>query len=330
MEHLPVHLAYEAMLGGPIQYRWMYPFERFMDDSKRSVKNKAKVEGSICASYLHRETTFFCSHYFKRFMLVPRNNRNEMESETDRHPPTLSIFNQPGRYSGKQSKHWLTEAEWNSAHVHILINCNELKPYHEEFLQSDSNASASTYTDFPIWFKQQGSQSMPIHDNPDEDLNEDALPDGLLPDLPPGWIMPTAKGFFPSKEASKNITNTLKDVFRHPVTSYHQIDEEIRNNVFFERFRTLVKWDPAHEEQVKVLFHSKASKRLSDIFNQARKQNKRPSWIGRELWETLLALFDKPEEKDKRQKAKENRASSKGGSMYTGGSVNQIQHAQDM
>ncbi|KAK7281657.1 hypothetical protein RIF29_09841 [Crotalaria pallida] len=114
----------------------------------------------------------------------------------------------------------------------------------------------------------QGSQSMPIPDGPDEDLNEDALPDGFLPDLPPGWIMPTAKG----------------------------------NNVFFERFRTLVKWDPAHEEQVKVLFHSKASKRLSDIFNQARKKNKRPSWIGPELWETLLALFDIPEEKKQARK----------------------------
>ena len=28
MEHLPVHLAYEARVGGPQQYRWMYPFER--------------------------------------------------------------------------------------------------------------------------------------------------------------------------------------------------------------------------------------------------------------------------------------------------------------
>ncbi|XP_039120731.1 uncharacterized protein LOC120257299 [Dioscorea cayenensis subsp. rotundata] len=28
MEHLPVHLAYEAWIAGPIQYRWMYPFER--------------------------------------------------------------------------------------------------------------------------------------------------------------------------------------------------------------------------------------------------------------------------------------------------------------
>ena len=28
MEHLPRHLAEEAYLGGPVQYRWMYPFER--------------------------------------------------------------------------------------------------------------------------------------------------------------------------------------------------------------------------------------------------------------------------------------------------------------
>ncbi|BAT83997.1 hypothetical protein VIGAN_04125700 [Vigna angularis var. angularis] len=28
MEHLPIHLPYEARLGGPVHYRWMYPFER--------------------------------------------------------------------------------------------------------------------------------------------------------------------------------------------------------------------------------------------------------------------------------------------------------------
>lgn len=27
MEHLPIHLVYEAKVGGPVQYRWMYPFE---------------------------------------------------------------------------------------------------------------------------------------------------------------------------------------------------------------------------------------------------------------------------------------------------------------
>ena len=28
MEHLSVHLPFEVKVGGPVQYRWMYPFER--------------------------------------------------------------------------------------------------------------------------------------------------------------------------------------------------------------------------------------------------------------------------------------------------------------
>ena len=28
MKHLPLHLPYEALMCGPVQYRWMYPFER--------------------------------------------------------------------------------------------------------------------------------------------------------------------------------------------------------------------------------------------------------------------------------------------------------------
>jgi hypothetical protein len=27
-KHLPIHLPFEAKVWGPIQYRWMYPFER--------------------------------------------------------------------------------------------------------------------------------------------------------------------------------------------------------------------------------------------------------------------------------------------------------------
>jgi hypothetical protein len=28
MEHLPVHLPFEVKVGGPVQYRWIYPLER--------------------------------------------------------------------------------------------------------------------------------------------------------------------------------------------------------------------------------------------------------------------------------------------------------------
>ena len=30
MVHLPIHLASEAKIAGPVQYRWMYPIERYV------------------------------------------------------------------------------------------------------------------------------------------------------------------------------------------------------------------------------------------------------------------------------------------------------------
>ncbi|WVY94426.1 hypothetical protein V8G54_033514 [Vigna mungo] len=129
MEHIPIHFPYEARLGGLVQYRWMYPFKRFMGYAKRSFKNKARVEGSICASYLHKETTHFCSYYFKNFMLTPQSNRNEADIEIER--TTLSAFDEGGHHSGRESTNWLSDEELKSAHVHVLVNCNEVQSYLE-------------------------------------------------------------------------------------------------------------------------------------------------------------------------------------------------------
>jgi len=79
-----------------------------MSDSKRSIKNKAKVEGSIITFYLYRETTYFCSYYFNNFMLSPRNWRNEVECQRD--VSTLFVFQQHGRHARRESIHWLTDA----------------------------------------------------------------------------------------------------------------------------------------------------------------------------------------------------------------------------
>jgi hypothetical protein len=47
MQHLLVHLPYEAKIGGPQQYRWMYHIERALKRLRAMVRNKAKVEGCI-------------------------------------------------------------------------------------------------------------------------------------------------------------------------------------------------------------------------------------------------------------------------------------------
>ncbi|KAI9118810.1 hypothetical protein K1719_010255 [Acacia pycnantha] len=69
MEHFPVHLAYEAKVGGPQQYRWMYPFERFLRTLKKKIKNPRYIEGSIAEAFLVEEATKFASYYYPPEMI---------------------------------------------------------------------------------------------------------------------------------------------------------------------------------------------------------------------------------------------------------------------
>ena len=64
MQHLPIHLPYEVELGGPVNYRWMYIFERNFKKFKAKAKNKIFVAGSIVESYINEEIAFFSEHYF--------------------------------------------------------------------------------------------------------------------------------------------------------------------------------------------------------------------------------------------------------------------------
>ncbi|GJS01251.1 hypothetical protein Tco_0317759 [Tanacetum coccineum] len=64
MIHLVIHLPLEALEGGLIRPRWMFPFERYMKKLKGYVRNKAKLEGSIAEGYVAEEALTFSSHYF--------------------------------------------------------------------------------------------------------------------------------------------------------------------------------------------------------------------------------------------------------------------------
>jgi hypothetical protein len=64
MQHLLVHIPYEAKVGIPMQYRWMYHIERALKYHRAMVGNIARVEGSIAESFLLKEITYFSSVYF--------------------------------------------------------------------------------------------------------------------------------------------------------------------------------------------------------------------------------------------------------------------------
>ncbi|PHT52637.1 hypothetical protein CQW23_07099 [Capsicum baccatum] len=99
MEHLPVHLPYEAKIAGPVQYRWIYPFKRSLGTLKRMIENKESVEGSICEAYLMTESTLLFSHYFEPHVMIHNHNvvQNGDGGIVEDVGGNLSIFTHPGR-----------------------------------------------------------------------------------------------------------------------------------------------------------------------------------------------------------------------------------------
>jgi hypothetical protein len=64
MQHLLVHLPYEAKVGGHVQYRWMYHIERTLKKLRAMVGNKRRVEGCIAEEFKYNEIASFTGLYF--------------------------------------------------------------------------------------------------------------------------------------------------------------------------------------------------------------------------------------------------------------------------
>ena len=132
MVHLLVHLPEEAKIAGPVQYRWMYPIERYLRILKSYVRNKAKPEGSIAEAYIADECLTFCSRYLNeidtKFNRIARNeDRNSVCGDNER----LEIFSHSGRPLGAPRQNTLTVEVKRAAHLYILNNCSEVWPFIE-------------------------------------------------------------------------------------------------------------------------------------------------------------------------------------------------------
>ncbi|KAK1434348.1 hypothetical protein QVD17_00087 [Tagetes erecta] len=139
MEHLVIHLAHEALLGGPVQYRWMYQYERKLGMIKKRIRNKSRVEGSITREHLVNEIATYCSLYFDP-TIETRHNR-EPRNFAPQHPSylsgdsQLSVFVVPSKrlYKNTGKKRPMDDVELKKAHTYILLNCEEVTSYVDEF-----------------------------------------------------------------------------------------------------------------------------------------------------------------------------------------------------
>ncbi|GMP65663.1 hypothetical protein CsSME_00026365 [Camellia sinensis var. sinensis] len=164
MVHLAIHLPYEARLGGPVQYRWMYPIERMLGLLKGFVGNKARPEGSIAEAYISKECTMFCSMYLHGVETV--FNREERNYDGGDNGPGLAIFTQNVRPFGQLPRAIdVSVADRELAHWFVLHNSLEVDEYLEEHklvLQQKYGSSCNIATrqckEFPKWFKHRMNQ----------------------------------------------------------------------------------------------------------------------------------------------------------------------------
>ncbi|GJT68551.1 hypothetical protein Tco_1020031 [Tanacetum coccineum] len=127
MVHLSVHLISEAKLGGPVQYRWMYPIERFLMRLKSYVRNKAQPEGSIAEGYIKEECLTFYARYFEgveTFMNRPLRNDDIILTKE------IYMLNSGGSKLGKVEIVELDGTLFAQAHRYVLLNHPKIQPLH--------------------------------------------------------------------------------------------------------------------------------------------------------------------------------------------------------
>ncbi|KAH7845791.1 hypothetical protein Vadar_006051 [Vaccinium darrowii] len=158
MVHLAIHLAHEAIIAGPVRYRWMYPIERFLRTLKDSVRNKAHPEGSIVEAYIDKECLTFCSMYLTDS--ETRFNREERNYDGGQvHLPSkLPLFTCNARPLGAVDIKKLNLEDYSKARWYILNNCIEVESYlqkHKEEIQEQSpmNVEQRHQSEFPSWFE---------------------------------------------------------------------------------------------------------------------------------------------------------------------------------
>ncbi|WVZ85316.1 hypothetical protein U9M48_032260 [Paspalum notatum var. saurae] len=132
MQHLPIHLAYEAKVGGPVQFRWMFHIERALKYLRAMVGNKARVEGCIAKAFILKEISYFTSVYFAEEHNV---NAPAMRYNVDEEPSAsdLPIFQSTGASASTSTPYYFKSGERVSAYLYMYANMKEMDPYFKEF-----------------------------------------------------------------------------------------------------------------------------------------------------------------------------------------------------
>ncbi|KAM3379536.1 hypothetical protein P3S68_011950 [Capsicum galapagoense] len=153
MIHLPIHLAREAKLGGPVQYRNMYPFERYLRELKSYNRNKGRPDGSIAEGYLAEESLTVCSRYLKNISTkFNKSTRNDDKSVSN---GEMSIFKHCGQIKGaSDGGNRLPHDGFNQACIYLILTMTNYREYMRKIEVEGSTRSHKVHNNrFIDWFR---------------------------------------------------------------------------------------------------------------------------------------------------------------------------------
>ncbi|XP_062028692.1 uncharacterized protein LOC133744613 [Rosa rugosa] len=132
MVHLLIHLADEAAIAGPVQFRWMYPIER------------SRPETSIAEGYIIEECLSFCTMYLSDGVESKRTRIGRNADDPGIVPREgLPLFVGMGRSIEPGHEFTLTDLEWERAHTHVLINCPQIQQHLDVFVKAGVSSYAT-------------------------------------------------------------------------------------------------------------------------------------------------------------------------------------------
>ena len=127
MVHLVLHLPDEAIRGGPVCMRWMYPFERYMKKLKDYVRNKARPEGCIAEGYVAEEALSFCSRYLRD--VQTQFNRPDRNEDAIVEKRKLWVFESKCRPTSAMKVKPLSIKDKFKIEWFVLDSCEEVRDY---------------------------------------------------------------------------------------------------------------------------------------------------------------------------------------------------------
>jgi hypothetical protein len=128
MQHLLVQLSYEAKVGGPMQYSWMYHIERALNKLSATVDNKGIVKGIIAEEFKYKEEGAFTSVYFAAEHNINAPTLRYHDEKVGTHI-NLQIFEIEGKIVGVSTEYHPEREEKLDALLYMYQNMDEMTPY---------------------------------------------------------------------------------------------------------------------------------------------------------------------------------------------------------